>query len=287
MNASAALQQQEQAAPNHHWTLDDIPWDQFDASKVDPDLLSLAKAACMVEHNGYDYARYLCQVFKGDTQFEAVADQWAEEEVQHGRALRRWVELADPTFDFDKSFKAFTTGYQLPLDVEASIRGSRAGELIARCIVEIGTSTYYTAIRDTATEPVLRDICAKISTDEIKHYMMFHKYAQEYLQREKITGWKKLKIALSRIAESEDDELAYAYYAAHLTGEANDNQPAYDHKLYKQRYLKQAYAVYRKQHITRMIVLLFKAVNVRQRQWLNKILSQLAWSVMQYRLKRA
>lgn len=268
-----------------NWTLDDIAWDQFDATKVDKDIVSLAKAACMVEHNGYDYARYLKQVFKGDAFFEDLADQWAEEEVRHGRALRKWVELADPTFNFDESFKTFTEGYQLPLDVEASVRGSKAGELIARCIVEIGTSTYYTAIRDSTTEPVMRDICAKISTDEIKHYMMFHAHAQDYLKQENVNEWGRLKIALSRIAESEDDELAYAYYAAHL----NDigAPQIYDHKSCKQTYLAKAYAVYQKQHITRMIVLLFKAIGLKQRSWLNKLLSQLMWSVMQFRLRLA
>lgn len=266
------------------WTLDDINWQAFDASKINPELVSLAKAACMVEHNGYDYARYLCQVFQGDTEFQQVANTWAEEEVQHGRALRKWVELADPTFDFDKSFRAFTEGYKLPLDVEGSVRGSRAGELIARCIVEIGTSTYYTAIRDATDEPVLREICAKISTDEVHHYMMFHGYAQNYLKSENIGFWQRMKIAASRIAESEDDELAYAYYAAHL----NDAETgAYDHKLYKQRYLAKAYAVYRKEHIKRMIALLFKAIDVKQRVWMNRFLSQIAWSVMQYRLKLA
>lgn len=192
MTQTAMTSQTETSIAPSHWTLDDIRWDKFDASKVDPDIVSLAKAACMVEHNGYDYARYLCEVFKDDAYFESIAQQWAEEEVQHGRALRRWVELADPAFDFDKSFAAFTEGYKLPLNVETSVRGSRSGELIARCIVEIGTSTYYTAIRDATTEPVLRDICARISTDEIKHYMMFHAHAQEYLERENIGGWKKL-----------------------------------------------------------------------------------------------
>lgn len=263
------------------WTLDDINWQKFDPSKVTPDMVSLVKAACMVEHNGYDYAKYLCGVFADDDGFKQVAGQWAEEEVQHGRALRKWAELADPSFDFDKSFKAFTEGYQLQLDVEASIRGSRAGELIARCIVEIGTSTYYTAIRDNTEEPVLREICARISTDEVHHYLMFHEHEQRYLKLENIGFWQRLRIALGRIAESEDDELAYAYYAAHM----NTETAPYDHKRFKNIYLKKAYSLYRREHVMRMVVLLFKAIGVKPRLWVNRILAPALWGVMQLRAK--
>ena len=34
-----------------HWTLDDIEWDKFDPSKVDPQLLATIKTAAMVEAN--------------------------------------------------------------------------------------------------------------------------------------------------------------------------------------------------------------------------------------------
>ena len=46
-----------------HWSLDDIPWEKFDPSKVDPELVKIVKAASMVEYNGGDYATYLCNVF--------------------------------------------------------------------------------------------------------------------------------------------------------------------------------------------------------------------------------
>ena len=105
------------------WTLDDIPWDQFDRSKLDPEMVKIAKAACMVEHHSADYGKYLCGVFHDDPGFCADALAWAQEEVQHGAALRRYAELADPAFDFDAKFARFVAGH--PIDVEASesIRG--------------------------------------------------------------------------------------------------------------------------------------------------------------------
>ena len=108
--------------------------------------MRIIKAASLVEHNGLDYATYLCNVFHDDPTFQDTARQWAREEVQHGEALARWAELADPCWRFKDSFKRFTDGYRLPLDATQSVRGSRTGELIARCIVETGTSSYYSAL---------------------------------------------------------------------------------------------------------------------------------------------
>ena len=60
-------------AAKKHWTRRDIPWDQFDPSKVDPDIVRIVKAASLVEYNGDDYAQYLCGVFHDDPEFQAAA----------------------------------------------------------------------------------------------------------------------------------------------------------------------------------------------------------------------
>ena len=70
-----------------HWTLDDIPWGRFDASKVDPEMLRIVKGAALVEYNGGIYGDYLASVFHEDVEFQQAAYRWASEEVQHGKAL--------------------------------------------------------------------------------------------------------------------------------------------------------------------------------------------------------
>ncbi len=256
--------------PMKHWTLDDIPWESFDASKVDPDILRLIKAASMVEQNGLDYAVYLHNVFADDPEFRAVVDTWAREEVQHGQALGKWAMLADPTFDFEGSFKRFHEGYKLPLDATASVRGSRAGELMARCIVETGTSSYYAALRDAVEEPALKAICAKISADELRHYKLFYGHMKRWLAREKLGTWGRLRIGLGRIFETEDDELAYAYYVA------NGDSPTYDRKSNTQAHALRAYRVYRRNHIERALAMAFKAVGLKPHGWLNRTVTRLA-----------
>src|SRR5262245_9324334 len=111
-----------------HWTLDDISWDRFDRSKVDPELLKVVKAASLVERNALDYAAYLCSVFSDDAEVQRTAHQWAAEEVQHGMALGRWAQMADPAFDFESAFRQFIDEIKLPINATESVRGSRTGE---------------------------------------------------------------------------------------------------------------------------------------------------------------
>jgi len=220
------------------WALDDIPWHEFDQSRVNPDLVPIVKAASMVEYNATDYRTYLQKVFRDDVRFVKAVDNWTEEERQHGVALARWAKLVDPEFDFDVSFKRFTDGFRPPLDVEASVRGSLTGELIARCMVETGTNSFYSALAAAADEPVLKAICRNIADDEYAHYSLFHTYMTRYLERERLGFRERLKVALARIAETEDDELAYAYYAANNWGKP------YDRRANSAAYGRQTMALY-------------------------------------------
>jgi hypothetical protein len=262
------------------WTLDDIPWHRFDPSKVDPDLLRIVKAASLVEQNGGDYAQYLCSVFDDDAEFQAIARNWGIEEIQHGQALGRWAGLADPSFDHAAASARFTAGFRVDLDASASVRGSRSGELVARCIVETGTSSYYAALGEAADEPVLKAICRRIATDELRHYKLFYTHMIRYLEREGLGFWGRLRVAWGRIAESEDDELAYAYYAA------NENDRPYDRARHGRAYVRRAYAVYRRHHVERGLAMVFRAVGLKPNGPLNRMAVRLAWWGMQRRATR-
>jgi len=263
-----------------HWTLDDIPWQNFDSAKVDPELLRIVKAASLVEQNGGDYARYLCSVFADDAAFQEAARRWGSEEIQHGQALGRWAALADPSFDHRAACARFTAGFHVDPDAKASVRGSRSGELIARCIVETGTSSYYAALAEAGDEPVLREICRRIAADELRHYKLFLTHMQRYVAAERLGFWRRLGVALGRIRESEDDELAYAYYAA------NVKDGAYDRGSATRAYARRAYAVYRRHHVERGIAMVFKAVGLNPQGRLKDWASSLAWWGMRQRAQR-
>ena len=72
--------------------------------------------------------------------------------------------------------------------------------MVARCVVEIGTSSYYTALRDAAAEPVLREICRHIAADELRHYRLFYKNLDRYLALDGIGRLGRLRVALGRVA---------------------------------------------------------------------------------------
>ena len=256
------------------WTLDDIPWERLDRGKVDTEVLRIVKAASLVEQNGRDYAHYLCNIFHDDPDFQTVARAWGDEEIQHGQALGRWAELADPTFDHAKASERFTAGFRVDLGATKSVRGTRSGELIARCIVETGTSSYYTALAEAVDEPVLKAICQRIAADELRHYKLFYTHLKRYLKRERLGFWGRLRVAAGRVAESEDDELAYAYYAA------NEAAVPYERKRYNNAYARRAYRVYRAHHIERGMAMIFKTVGLTPNGRLNRLASRLAWWVM-------
>ncbi|MEO1190877.1 MAG: ferritin-like domain-containing protein [Pseudomonadota bacterium] len=261
--------------------IDKLPWDELDLSKVDPEHLKTVKAAALVEFNAHDYADYIYKVFPDDKDFQTAIAQWAEEEVLHGRALGRWAQAVDPTFDFDGAVTRFREGFSLPTEVEGSVRGSRAGELVARCIVETGTSSFYVAFSQASEEPVLRRICQRIAADEFRHYKLFYTHLKRYLERDQIGRMRRLMIAAGRIQETEDDELAYANYAAN-----GDLSRPFDRESDGRDYLLRAYRLYRRDHCQRAVAMSFKAAGLKPHSRLAEYTSSVAFRLLKFRQKR-
>lgn len=266
-----------------HWDYQtDIAWDKLDRSKISPEIVPLVKAAALVEYNGGQYAEHLAKIFADDPEFCALASEWGVEEIQHGLSLGKWANLVDPSFTLEDAFKRFTEGYQIPVSADGtSLRGSKSGEMIARCIVETGTSSYYTALMEATDEPVLKDICRHIAADEFRHYKLFYQTFKKYLEIEKIGFWKRLGVALGRIGETEDDELSYAYYAANSA--ANDNSP-YNRKAANDRYFRGAYSYYRRHHVERAVGMVLKAVGLNTQGRLSRVITNSAWWALQKKL---
>lgn len=264
-----------------HWRLEQVGWDRFDPSKVDPEIVPLVKAAAMVERNGDDYALYLNNVFADDPDFRQAADNWAEEEIQHGDALGRWASLADPGWDYAAAFERYRAGYRINTEVDTSIRGSRTGELIARCIVETGTSSYYTALAEATEEPALRQVCKLIAADEYRHFKLFYDHMKRYLAREDLSFLKRLRVAAGRVGESEDDELAFAFHC----GNEAPGIP-YEHGRCTAAYMGRAMGFYRYRHIERGMGMIFKAVGLEPRGRLSGVAARGAWRLLCWRRDR-
>lgn len=240
------------------WTLDDIDWARLDPATVSADLLAAVKTAALVEANSADYVEYLHQVFHDDETFCQAATHWGDEEAQHGAALGRWAELVDPNFEFPLALARFRAAYRLPLDSADSVRGSRAGELLARCVVESGTCSYYAALRDASSEPVLRQICHHIAQDEAQHYRLFQTHYRRYPT---LPRWRRLQVALGRVVETGDDELGQAWYCANVGGRAD--APAYARAACAGRYQNIVTSLYAERHVRTAVHMIALAVGAR------------------------
>lgn len=259
------------------WTIDDVPWHRFDRSLVDPDLCAVIKAAALVERNAADYVSYLHGVFADDAAFATAVDRWGEEETKHGDTLGRWASMADPDFDFMDSYGRFRAGYRIPVDAAASVRGSRSGELVARCVVESGTSSFYSALRDASREPVLKDICHRIAGEEFRHYKLFYDTLRCYRAVERQGAAGRLRVVAQRLFETGDDELAFAYHCA------NTPERPYDRRRAARDYAGRACAAYRRGHADRAARMMVKSTGLDPRGWTGRLVGAALWYHMRWR----
>lgn len=265
------------------WSPDDIAWDRFDPAKAEPWMVDAIKSAALVEYNAPDYVTYLKRIFP-DPNFHPTIEQWGREESQHGKVLGRWAEMADPNFKLEEAFARFRAGYRpahFESDDTTSVRGSRRGEMIARCVVESGTSSYYTAIKEATAEPVLQEIAGRIAADEFRHYRLFYETMKTQPEPE-LPFWRKLIIALGRITEADDDEISYSHYCAIVPGNQIAAKP-YDRRKYSRSQFGLTLRIYRKRHIQKLAQMIAKAVGADPQGSVVKLASAAVWRLLRVR----
>ena len=147
--------------------------------------------------------------------------------------------------------------------------------MIARCVVESGTSSYYSAIRDAADEPVLKEIAGRIAADEYRHYKLFYDILHAQSGPD-IGFWKKLWIAIGRVRESDDDELAYSYYCANVPPEKEAITP-YKRKKYTRLAGQASMTVYHRHHIQKLVQMVVKVVGANPHGWLASLAGAVLW----------
>ncbi|WP_413206262.1 acyl-ACP desaturase [Rhodospirillum sp. A1_3_36] len=261
------------------WSLDDIPWDAFDPGRVNADSLKIAKAAALTESNGRLYGQYLSRVFHDEPTIREAIGQWAEEEVRHGEALGRWAAMADPTFDYAEVLLRFREGYTIDVDVDTSVRGSKTSEMVARCIVEAGTSSFYSALMDRSEEPVFKEICRRVAADEFRHYKLFLDTLNVLLEREGTGVIRRLLVALGRIRETEDDELPFAYHCAN-----HADRPYVRAEAYRE-YSARVFANYQRHHAQRVAYMVLKAAGLSPQGRMGDLAGNVMWFYMRSKAK--
>jgi hypothetical protein len=186
---AAAVKADAAAKPpraRRHWSLDDIPWPAIrrDAVGRSEAMFYMIAAASLMESATDLYTANLIEYFAGDDEITAwLKNYWLPEELQHGRALRRYVETAWPDFPWDQVREGFIDEFR-PFCDEALER-ARGLEMASRCVVEMGTASFYTCLSRASPDPVLALLTRRIAEDEVRHYKHFYRFFRKYREIER------------------------------------------------------------------------------------------------------
>jgi hypothetical protein len=164
-----------------HWSLDDVPWHAVSREAVaqNETLFYLVASASLMESATDLYTGNLIEFFVDDKDVTSwLAHHWLPEELQHGRALRRYVEAAWPDFDWESTYIRFIDEFRPFCDT--ALESARSLEMASRCVVETGTASYYTTLSRASPEPILASLTRRIVEDEIRHYKYFYRFFRKY-----------------------------------------------------------------------------------------------------------
>jgi len=200
------------------WRMEDIDFTRVDCQRAaaNEDLLLLLCAASFIESGSDLYTSNLSQFFHDDPEVAAwLKRDWEPEELQHGRTLKAYVAWIWPEFNWDRAFGHFLEEYSKTCSYE-DFEKTYALEMVARCVVEMGTSSLYRAIHACSDEPVLKEITENIRTDEVRHYKYFLRCFKQYNQTEKNGRFTVFGALMRRLMEirNEDSEIAMRYVVA-------------------------------------------------------------------------
>jgi hypothetical protein len=219
------------------WPIDELPFQDLDRDEVHDDrqLFYMLAAASFVEITSDLYTGNLMTFYRGDDEVTAwLSQQWEPEELHHGAALKRYVETAWPEFDWNAGYRGFLAEYSGCCAVNL-LAATQALELAARCVVETGTATFYRALSEMTAEPVLKQIAANISVDEVRHYKHFYRFFQRYHAREGTSRLAILRTLWQRATEVDVEDAFLAFKHVFLASNPGaEFQPA-DYDAFRAR----------------------------------------------------
>ena len=200
------------------WSIDDIPYHALERERVKDNtlLLYIIATAAFVEITSDIYTRNLVDFFRGDADVvDWLENAWEREELQHGGALKRYIETTWPDFGWDDAYRGFLAEFLRFCSVD-QLAPTRALEMAARCVVETGTAAFYRALAEMSPEPVLRAIASAISADEVRHYKHFYRFFLRYHEREQPSRASVARTLWARIGEVDAEDAFYAFKHVYL-----------------------------------------------------------------------
>lgn len=209
---------QEEVVSSANWNLSQVPLCAIDRTRVKSreTLFYVLTAASFVEIAADLYTDNLIQFFNGDDEaVDWLSTHWKNEEVRHGQVLRAYVRHVWPEFDWDLAYNSFFQDYSRQCTIE-EFEPTRGLEMVARCVVETGTSTFYQALAKLADEPVLEGIAMRIRAEEVNHYKYFYRFFRKYRQLESPSRWHIATALRRRVFEARQDDAECALWHTYI-----------------------------------------------------------------------
>jgi len=175
------------------WNMDqDIPWDQFDASRLTEEQAQTVKMNAITEWAALPATEMFLRDNRHDSDFSAFMSIWFFEEQKHSLVLMEYLkrfspqhapteqELHDVRFDFDPA---------PPLET-----------LMLHFCGEIRLNHWYRRAAEWHTEPVIKHIYTTLSQDEARHggaYLRYMKRAMEKFGDEARAAFTKVGVLMA------------------------------------------------------------------------------------------
>lgn len=156
------------------WNMDkDIPWDQFDASKLTDEQAQTIKMNAITEWSALPATEMFLRDNRGDSDFCAFMSVWFFEEQKHSLVLMEYLRRFRPEF--------VPTEEELD-NVRFEFDPAPALEtLMMHFCGEIRLNHWYRCASDWHTEPVIKHIYKIISQDEARHGGAYLRYMKKAL----------------------------------------------------------------------------------------------------------
>ena len=94
--------------------------------------------------------------------------------------------------------------------------------------------------------------------------------------------WRKLWVAMTRMNESDDDELAYANYCGNVSRADEANKP-YRREVYARAHHAACFNLYRRHHVDKLVKMVMKPTGLNPSGRISSFASAAVWRVFAMR----
>lgn len=158
------------------WSLaQDIPWHNFDSSKITDKQLHGIKMNAILEWSAMPTAEMFLRDNQKDSDFSAFISIWFFEEQKHSLVLLEYLSRYAPSY-LPTEEELFAVRFTFdPAPALESLALHFCGE--------VRLNQWYRCARESHSEPVIRHIYELISSDEARHARAYFDYMSETLRK--------------------------------------------------------------------------------------------------------